>query len=415
MSATIRHVTCEEFLQPSALRSYRWPASEPVLVNQTTRTVTGSDVELVRQSGSCIAFDLGQLNRNTSGETLSGRIAYMLTHQKLNFNPTGAVRQEEIWVRRIARAMEREEPIDVTYPLMCVQGNWAKRMTNIGPHAGEDCTFFFFSHLNDLVRQIYAPGLRFHLFCDARLYNSAFQISEVEVTHYVRSITDRILELGLAHTIHIEDYTTALERHALRDYMCLYQEYNQRLAHGDATILEGVNVAGLYESVRATVNTRRLGMSYADHRAIFGPQTDGVPHSSRFTEMITAMTDIAFREVIATRKACAAVDVPNRVYPHALRVTCHKEQKNGVWHIGLRCYPEYYGASKLLPYHGVPLIHRGKNGLPRLEIHPEVCLRGVHSFVRVVKPTRYEDEVYFYDATHLEPNTATALIGSCEA
>jgi hypothetical protein len=69
--------------------------------------------------------------------------------------------------------------------------------------------------------------------------------------------------------------------------------------------------------------------------------------------------------------------------------------KQGRSVLGLRCYPEYYAASRLLPYHGMPLIHRGKNGSPKLVIEPEVSLRSREDLLRILndrqEPVLYVD------------------------
>lgn len=183
------------------------------------------------------------------------------------------------------------------------------------------------------------------------------------------------------------------------EYFGKYLMYHHRLSVKDPSVLAGLNTFGLYESVKASMNTRRLGMTYEDHLALFGPEGVRDPADSPFMEVVEHMAGIAFREVVATRKACGEVNVLNRLWPNALRVTCHKGAKNGIWHVGLRTYPEYYRSAKLLPYHGVPLVLRGKDQKLRLEIHPEIILRSRADFVRVMKPG--DRDVYYYDASHL--------------
>src|SRR5262249_47441846 len=150
-----------------------------------------------------------------------------------------------------------------------------------------------------------------------------------------------------------------------------YQIHYYSIAHqvwkdGPDRLLPNTDLPTLRRSVRCSVNTRRFQLKHDDHRRLFGPakwRTTDHPYA----DAIETMTDIAFKELITIRLACGAVDISTRLWPNALRATCHKGQKNGRWAIGLRPYPEYYGSCKLLPYHGMPVITRDSKGKPKLE------------------------------------------------
>lgn len=396
--------TGDTVLQPSSLKGYRWPSSNPTETHQRVRKQTVEDVHLVRQCAATPEINWKAFHKETRDLTTAGKVHHLLTHRKFQFNTVGLVRQEPRWQENITKAVTDGQPILVTYPLMCKVGNWAKQMTNIGPHAGEDCTLFFFAHLNSLVGQIYEPGLRFKILADARLYNSAFKISEVEVSRYLSALRKQVKAFGIDHIIEIVDYADVLEAHACDDYLERYFDYQNRMVAGDESVLSGINVPSLLDSVEASINTRPLGMSYGEHLSIFSSQGVRSGDSSPLAKEVSQMATTAFREVVAIRKACGDVDICNRAWPDAVRVTCHKGAKNGTWHPGLRVYPEYYGSSKLLPYHGVALVRTDRQGRPKLEIHPEVLLRGCSDFVRVTQAGGCVEEVYFYDAIHLPPD-----------
>jgi hypothetical protein len=82
--------------------------------------------------------------------------------------------------------------------------------------------------------------------------------------------------------------------------------------------------------------------------------------------------------------ACDELNVVERLWPNHVRATCHRGIKQGRNVLGLRCYPEYYGASKLLPYHGMPLIRSDKKLRPQLVVEPEVSLRCREDLFRVM-------------------------------
>jgi len=381
----------DEVLQPSAVFDYPWPDSDPRFVKQPVRERTSEDVEVVHKCASSGELDMDAFTKNCRQMSDAERVFYYLSHQKHQFNPVGQVRSETTWLNRIQSMVASRRPITITYPQLCKQGNWAKQMGNLGAAAGEDCCFLFFAHMDRQVRTFYPPGLEFKLVCDASLYNSAFQNSQIEVLHYMKSTEARVEALGLSHLIEILDYVDLLNTHAAKEYMTHYREFHAMLWNDDGIGESlGVESETLYESVRASINTQRLGLSYEQQKAIFGSRSPD--RQSHYGALIESMTTIAYREVLATRLACGKIDLLNRVWPNAVRVTCHKGAKNGVWHIGLRPYPEYYGSSKLLPYHGAPLVSTSKKGKLKLEIHPEVSLRGRQDLTRVES----NGETYFY-------------------
>ena len=123
-----------------------------------------------------------------------------------------------------------------------------------------------------------------------------------------------------------------------------------------------------------------MGLKYQELQSLFGPdQTKFLPVRSSIDQM--AM--FALQEQLAIKMACDHLNVPRLVWRNHLRASCHRGLKSGVAVIGLRCYPEYYGFSKLLPYHGMPLIETDKKGVPRLVVEPEVSLRGRDDLVRI--------------------------------
>src|SRR5882724_11851953 len=69
-------------------------------------------------------------------------------------------------------------------------------------------------------------------------------------------------------------------------------------------------------------------------------------------------------------------------FPDATRVTCHIHRGERLT-LGLRSYTDFQRTSKLLPYHGVPLVSRDGSRL-RLAVYAEVQLRSRCDLVRIV-------------------------------
>src|SRR5207302_11078785 len=141
------------------------------------------------------------------------------------------------------------------------------------------------------------------------------------------------------------------------------------------------SMTSLPTSMRASLNSRRLGLEYSDLLEIFGPRQVRFRAIRREIDELAAF---ALREQLAIKLACDELNASERVWPGHIRASCHRGKKNGRAVLGLRCYPEYYRSSRLLPYHGMPLIQPEDHGKPRLTILPEISLRGREDLTRVV-------------------------------
>jgi hypothetical protein len=215
------------------------------------------------------------------------------------------------------------------------------------------------------------------------------------VAAYQGAVARRVQSLEASDVITVYDYAEMLLKHCGDDYRNLYYNIGHKAWTGkiEELLPAGVDIPTLRRSVRCSVNTRRFQLRHDEHRRLFGP-LEWRDTTHPFFQTIEQLTEIAFREVVTIRLACGQIDLASRVWPDALRATCHKGPKNGRWAIGLRPYPEYYGRCKLLPYHGMPLIQRNSKGKPTLEISPEVLLRCRNDLVRVSTDGR--EEVYAY-------------------
>ena len=403
-----------EILQVSSLEDYQWPETDPHAIPQRTRIRSDKDLLLIRK---CLAsaeinleafFKDARKNGLDPNKNLADVVLAILSHQKFQMNPVTQVRQEEQWRECIKLAISRKAPVDIIYPQFCVIPNAPKRYTNMGSAAGEDCTIEFFKLINRHVQSVYAPGVRFHVLADASLYASAFQTHQTEVDAYHESVSKRIHELNASDCVILYDYSELLRTKCHPDYQVHYYSIGHRVWKGDAaSLLPNTDLPTLRRSVRCSVNTRRFQLTHDDHRRLFGPakwrDTNHPYHG-----IIETMTDIAFNELITIRLACGAVDISSRLWPEAIRATCHKGPENGRWAIGLKPYPEYYGSCKLLPYHGMPVIIRDSKLRPKLEVAPEVLLRGRDDLVRVTSDGK--DEVYAYVASDID----SEFIGSTD-
>jgi hypothetical protein len=380
--------------QVCAVEDYEWPSRDPLSVTQASRFVTAADHYLVDVCAKAASIDLSAVADNPrEGLTLAEKVLRVLSHRKFQMNPVGAVRQEQEWLDRIDHAIQRNAPVEIVYPLFCVIPSTAKRYGTVGATAGEECTIKLFGLIDEYVRQIYPPGIVIHALVDSALYADAFQTSSTEVEEYSRSLAQAAGEAGADKYLQLHDYAVLLKEACGRDYGERYCRWCRDLANCDLARLVGEQaLAGLRKSVRACVNTRQFALSHDDLSHLMGPPAVRDPSHPLYAT-IEQMTDAALSDYLAIRYACAEIDIATRLWPHALRATAHKGQKNGRWALGLRPYPEYYGSCKILPYHGVPKITH-KNATAKLEVFPEVMLRGDDSLTRVMADNGHDVFAY---------------------
>jgi hypothetical protein len=386
----INHRLGSEILQPSAISDFNWPLHAPEETEQTTRLWSDSESNLLDRAIANIEFYMDRFLEQDRDIPLPDKIWSLLSHRAFNFNG-GAVRAEAHWRDRISASIDRDAPIVIAYPLVCKIDNPAKRLTSVGITAGERAIVRFFRQLGQLVTAIYSPGIQIHILSDATLYNSALQVPPPTAHAYMEGFRQLVLNENAANHIVFYDYASLLAPYA-SEFEAFYNHYYKELMNSPQSMLSASSLGSLPTSVRASINTRRMGFDFDALRGLFGPnQTRFVPVRAE----IDAQAILALRDQLAIKMACDQLDLAQRLWPNHVRATCHRGMKQGRSVLGLRCYPEYYAASRLLPYHGMPLIHRGKNGSPKLVIEPEVSLRSREDLLRILndrqEPVLYVD------------------------
>jgi pyoverdine/dityrosine biosynthesis protein Dit1 len=376
MNNMLNNLEGHEVLQASNLDKYTWPLADPAQVDQPSRPWNGADSIAIARAATLTNLTPDRFLQQTANMPLAVRLHWLLSHDAVNFNGVTRVREEPKWASRLEAIAAAGEPIPIVYPLFCSIANPAKQMTRPGPNAGELASIHFFLYVDEMVRAVYQPGIRVHILSDAVLYNNALQNTPSTALAYVQKARQMVKDANAEHCVTVHDYTELLAPFS-DEFDQLYNSFYKRLAAGDETLIGQQDRGRLLRSIRASVNTERFGLSYEDCRALFGPEPDA---SHPLAADIERMAQAALREQLAVKLACVQLDLPERLWPGHIRASCHKGVKSGVAVVGLRVYPEYYRRSKLLPYHGKPLVRADG----RLVVQPEFELRGRGDLIRVV-------------------------------
>lgn len=378
----------KEVLTDSYLSHYTWPERDPRELPLTTRVRNDQDRHTLALAATNFTLNWPDFIKSTRSLDPADQLHALLNKPAFQFNKKDEFRDEPFWRDRIGAKASAGEPVQIVYPLICKIGNGAKLLDAHGPTAGEDAILLFLDRLAALGRDIYPPGLEIHLLSDAVFYNTAFLNSAVETGYYLNAVRRRAVELGVAQNVKIHDFAALIEPFT-PEFEASYRRHYAALRANPLDQIGADDYARLLASTRATINTRQLGLTYDDLRAVFGPNPD-LTHPA-YVE-IDWRARQALTEQLALKRAIYELKLADRLFPGHVRATCHKGRKEGRAILGLRAYPEYYGRSKLLPYHGASLITPNGESF-RLVVEPEIVLRGRADLVRV---TDEDGRTWFY-------------------
>jgi len=366
--------------QPSALEDFCWPISDPFSAPQKSRLLVPDDHQLISHCLPKVSTDIPRMIAGC--RSLPEKILAILSHHRFQMNPVSLIRSDTKCLKDIEFFVGQGRPIDIMYPLFCVIPSRPKRYSTYVATAGEECTIRWFGTLNTCVKEVYKPGIIFHILVDAALYASAFGTSQVEVAGYWNSLVNIVQRYGAEDYIDLRDLADVIASDFLSEYQVSYYEWQHKtFSESLSSLFSEHTLVGMRRSVRSSINTRRFPFSHNDDLKLFGPIEYRDTNNPYFS-MIENLTDVALKEYICIRFACDEIHLDECLWPHALRASCHKGLKNGKYPIGLRPYPEYFGSCKTLPYHGMPKI-TCTNDILRLQVLPEVLLRGDTSLERV--------------------------------
>jgi pyoverdine/dityrosine biosynthesis protein Dit1 len=376
-------------INPSYLTSPKnWP--DPSGTTQATRPATDIDRLLVQACANQVnVLDPNfrkQVRANTG--TFAERLTAILCSGTLNFNG-GRVRAAV--GPRIAAACSAAEPLRIVMPAFCRIGNTAKLMYSLRPTAAEEVSLGHLSHIARSLSTLYSPGVQFVLLSDARLYGPRLLNPVPTVSAYNKALHEICSNVAPDGEVELIEYDELLGAYA-SEFENAYQRGIERVAARDPAMFAELSREELYESVRASLNTSTLGMTYDDLFECFSHQRNP---DNRFYKLLADQTEESVKMKMAMRFACHELEgrvLTNQFGPHYIRATIHVSRSSPV--LGLRIYPDYKRSSDQLPYHGVPLLYREGERIKML-VAPETRFWRDGSLERV---THQNGETYFYQS-----------------
>lgn len=357
-------------------QEFVWPKSDPRSQWQPQRTYGPSDDARIRHLGISPHFDMDAFLERTQTFDLPSRIIELLNHNAFQFNSRKKFRECDQWRQMVMEACEKGTPIEILILAFCVISNPTKRVQPTEVTTADDVSLLHIDNIARHIANIYPPGAVFHVISDSTFYALPLGVTSVEAQNYLVQLRQRTEDLQIADTIKIHD---------ISDYLSHYNQFfHERFEIWRAKFLADPLSHDLpadeyqrwHASMRATLNSRRMGFSYEQLAAIF------CADSGISLAYLDDSATLALAEYRALKAAAADTNWEKRHFPNAIRATIHAKK---IPVLGLRLYPEYKLGSRLLPYHGIAVLVPGdSDGAERMEIRHEITVIGNPSFTRVV-------------------------------
>ncbi|WP_165374329.1 MULTISPECIES: L-tyrosine/L-tryptophan isonitrile synthase family protein [Sorangium] len=340
------------------------------------RVASEADARMVKRASITPHFSPRSFFEANRGNPVDLQVLELLNHRAFQFNSRRRFRESPVWRERISAACKDQRPVEIVVPVFCVVANPVKRLQSTVATAAEDVSLLHLGNLANLVSEVYAPGAVFHVVTDSTFYSMPFQVTSVEAQRYVSLLRARVAALELSASVRIHDMSDVLAEHGSAFYRRFEGRRQEFLNNAFADGISLDSYEGWLSSMKASMNTRDLSLSYDKLRDTFG--AEGGSLSGALDERARN----ALAEYRALKAAAADLQWEERAFPGAIRATIHSKN---IPVLGLRIYPEYKFRSTLLPYHGIGAISSSEEtGRCVLKIEPEMFLCGDPEYTRVI-------------------------------
>lgn len=353
-----------------------WPEDDPRLLLQQTRTYDAEDDARVMQASESHHFDIATFLEKTKNLGTASRIIELLNHNAFQFNSRKRFRECGLWRDRIEKACEQSLPVEILILAFCVISNPTKRVHPTVVTTAEDVSLLHMHRIAQHIKSIYPPGAIFQVISDSTFYALPLGVTSVEAQNYLVMLKQRTHHLNIDDMIKIHDISDFL---SIQNYF-----FHTRFEYWRSRFLENPLSSDLsadeykrwLASMRATLNSRRMGFSYRQLMSLFGT------HAETSDTPPDEYAKTALAEYRALKSAAADTQWEEHHFPNAVRATIHTKKLPV---LGLRLYPEYKIASRLLPYHGIAVMTMDEgSGVERMDVRHEITVIGNPAYTKVI-------------------------------
>jgi pyoverdine/dityrosine biosynthesis protein Dit1 len=376
-------------------RNFSWPSEDPRSKPTPERLIDSEITQMIDEASRTTRFDWVQFERKQRHLPAGEKVLALLNHRAFQFNSREAFGgYSSIWRHRITTAVREGRQIEIVLPVFCVISNPVKRFQPALLTAAEDISLLHMANIARLVGKLHEAGAVFHLVSDSTFYSTPFGVTSVEAQSYIQQLRNRISVLGIDSYVRMYDMSELLGPHMVA-FQESFDAWCRKLK--DDPLADGISEAERRRwlaSMMASINIRKLGLSYGDLRNILGADNSLEKNSNPHYDSVALRAEWALTEYRAVKLAATELQWEDRFFPDAVRATIHTKRMPV---LGLRVYPEYKFRSNLLPYHGIGVIsYSVKSRSHRLTIEPEMFVNGRDNVTRVVDETG--TTVFYYQS-----------------
>lgn|GEM_PF-1747931 len=355
---------------------FSWPEDDPRLFCQQTRTYNAEDDVRVMQASTSYHFNMADFLEKTKNLGPASRIIELLNHNAFQFNSRKRFRECALWRDRIEKACEQSLPVEILILAFCVISNPTKRVHPTEVTTAEDVSLLHMYRIAQHIKTIYPPGAVFQVISDSTFYALPLGVTSVEAQNYLVMLKQRTHHLKIDDMIKVHDISDFLSNQNCFFHTRFEYWRSQFLESPLSSDLSADEYRRWLASMRATLNSRRMGFSYRQLMSLFC--ADAESSSTPLDEC--ARTALA--EYRALKSAAADTRWEEHHFPNSIRATIHAKKLPV---LGLRLYPEYKIASRLLPYHGIAVMTMDEESeIERMDVRHEITVVGNPAYTKVV-------------------------------
>lgn len=358
------NVTIESLLADSIPSSnFTWSEKFPNLSSLSPNIKYEGDKKLLLKKYSTYKdFDIGKFHNSYKYHSKKELVIEFLNHHAFQFNSRRRFRESLKVQNIINEVIKNLTPLDIVIPIFCVIGNRAKRIEPTTVTFAEACSLHSLQNISQLFLEVTNIELRFQIIADSNFYVRPLGSDPIISSNYLDDLKEYLAQENLA-SLYIHDMCD-MAKHDIKKFEDSYMDMYEKLSVDSSYGLDNTEHRAWVSAMAGTITTRDIIAPYEDIVKTFRDND----FSNTFGKEVLRRTERAFIDYRSLKYAMSQLSWEEKYFPNSIRATIHQKQQDI---LGLRIYPEYKKASKLLPYHGIAVL-KTLDGNDCMLIQPEI-------------------------------------------
>ncbi len=377
------NVTIESLLADSIPSSnFTWSEKFPNLSSLSPNIKYEGDKKLLLKKYSTYKdFDIGKFHNSYKYHSKKELVIEFLNHHAFQFNSRRRFRESLKVQNIINEVIKNSTPLDIVIPIFCVIGNRAKRIEPTTVTFAEACSLHSLQNISQLFLEVTNIELRFQIIADSNFYVRPLGSDPIISSNYLDDLKEYLTQENLAN-LYIHDMCD-MAKHDIKKFEDSYMDMYEKLSVDSSYGLDNTEHRAWVSAMAGTITTRDIIAPYEDIVKTFRDND----FSNTFGKEVLRRTERAFIDYRSLKYAMSQLLWEEKYFPNSIRATIHQKQQDI---LGLRIYPEYKKASKLLPYHGIAVL-KTSDGNDCMLIQPEINIASQIGVKRYINNYNFSD------------------------